>query len=93
MPLIRIIASLYFLVLQMALASAQSCVFTNTGVDFGNVNLAGGGTQTATGTFAASCTGTPGQSIRICANFNAVPAQATPSAQTYTDTIVVTVTY
>jgi len=71
MPLIRIFASLCFLALQVAIASAQSCVFTNTGVDFGNVNLAGGGTQTATGTFAASCTGTPGQSIRICANFNA----------------------
>ncbi len=71
MPLIRALASLCFLALQVAAAQAQSCVFTNTGVDFGNVNLAGGGSITATGTFAASCTGTPGQSIRICANFNA----------------------
>lgn len=71
MPLIRILASLCFLALHLAAADAQSCTFTNTGVDFGNVNLAGGGSQSATGTFAASCTGTPGQSIRICANFNA----------------------
>lgn len=70
MSLIRIIACLCFLVLQIETGNAQSCVFSNTGVDFGNVNLAGGGTQTATGTFAASCTGTPGQSIHICANFN-----------------------
>lgn len=51
-------------------AAAQSCSFSNTGIDFGNVSL-GGGFQTANGTFAANCTGTPGQTIRICANFNA----------------------
>ncbi|MGH6908044.1 MAG: Csu type fimbrial protein [Aestuariivirga sp.] len=57
--------------LQSAIGHAQSCAFTNTGVNFGNVNLAGGGTQSATGTFTANCTGTPLLSVRICANFNA----------------------
>jgi spore coat protein U-like protein len=50
-------------------AQAFSCSFSNTGINFGNVAL-GGGFQTATGTFTADCTGTPGQIIRICPNFN-----------------------
>ena len=57
--------------MQANAASAQVCTFSNTGVDFGNVNLTSGGFQTSTGTLSASCTGTPGQSIRICANFDA----------------------
>jgi spore coat protein U-like protein len=61
--------ALFFL--QVRGASAQTCSFSNTGVDFGNVNLTGGGVQTATGTFGASCSGTPGQTVRVCANFNA----------------------
>ena len=55
---------------QTQYARAQSCNFSNTGIDFGNVSLAGG-FQTANGTFAANCSGTPGQTIRICPNFNA----------------------
>lgn len=51
-------------------AQAYSCSFSNTGVNFGNVNLNSGGFQTATGTFTAECTGTAGQTIRICPNFN-----------------------
>ncbi len=51
-------------------ARAQSCNFGNTGIDFGNVSL-GGGFQSANGTFSADCSGTPGQTIRVCANFNA----------------------
>ena len=49
---------------------AFSCSFSNTGVDFGNVALASGGFQSTTGTFTANCSGTPGQTIRICPNFN-----------------------
>ena len=71
MSLIRLFAYLWVLLLSAADAHAQSCVFNNTGVDFGNVNLTGGGFQTASGTFTANCTGTPGQAIRVCANFNA----------------------
>ncbi len=61
--------ALFFL--QMESAAAQSCSFSNTGVDFGNVNLTSGGFQSATGTFTASCSGTRGQTVRVCANFNA----------------------
>lgn len=71
MPLIRRLACFCAFLLQSVNANAQSCAFTNTGIDFGNVNLASGGFKLANGTFTASCTGTPGQSIRICANFNA----------------------
>lgn len=35
------------------------------------MNLNGGSFQSTTGTFSASCSGTPNQTIRICANFNA----------------------
>jgi spore coat protein U-like protein len=59
-----------FLLLQTAAGRAQSCNFSSTDIDFGNVNL-GGGFQSTTGTFTANCTGTPGKTIRICANFNA----------------------
>ncbi|MCB1378613.1 MAG: spore coat protein U domain-containing protein [Alphaproteobacteria bacterium] len=60
-------------------ASAQSCTFSNTGIDFGNVNLTSGGFQSATGTFSADCSGAPGQTIRICPNFNAGSAGIDPS--------------
>ena len=52
-------------------AAAQTCNFSNTGIDFGNVLLASGSFQLSTGTFTANCSGTPGQTIRICPNFNA----------------------
>ena len=71
MPLTRLLAFACVLLLQAAGAHGQSCVFTNTGINFGNVNLSSGGFQSASGTFSASCTGTAGQAIRICANFNA----------------------
>ncbi len=70
MPLTRITAFFLLLLLQVGAVAAQSCVFTNTGIDFGNVNLNSGGFQSANGAFTANCTGTPGQSIRICPNFN-----------------------
>jgi spore coat protein U-like protein len=52
-------------------ASAQSCNFSMTNVDFGSVSLTGGGNITTSGTFGATCSGTPGQTIEICANFGA----------------------
>ena len=66
----RIRLSLAILIFQAGAACAQICIFTNTGIDFGNVSLSSGGTQTSSGAFTASCTGTPNQTIRICANLN-----------------------
>jgi len=60
-------------------AMAQTCNFSNTGIDFGNVVLASGGFQSSTGTFTANCSGTPGQTIRICPNFNQGSGGAHPS--------------
>ncbi|MBI3674922.1 MAG: spore coat U domain-containing protein, partial [Rhizobiales bacterium] len=52
-------------------AGAQACSFTNTGLDFGNVGVATSNNIQTTGTFTATCTGTPNTQVRICANFNA----------------------
>ena len=60
-------------------AAAQTCSFSNTGIDFGNVVLSAGGFQSSSGTFAASCSGTPGQTVRICPNFNAGSGGMDPS--------------
>jgi spore coat protein U-like protein len=69
---LRTFAFVIFAFLMQAIAaSAQVCTFSNTGVDFGNLNLTTGSTQSSTGAFTASCTGTPGQTVNICANFNA----------------------
>ncbi len=52
-------------------ARAQSCNFSMTNVDFGSVSLTTGGNANTSGTFSATCSGTPGQTIQICANFGA----------------------
>ena len=60
-------------------AAAQTCTFGNTGIDFGNVVLSAGGFQSSSGTFTANCSGTPGQTVRICPNFNAGSGGMDPS--------------
>lgn len=70
MQLMRVLSCVAFMVMASGSALAQSCSFSNTGVNFGNVNLTTGGFQSATGTLTAQCTGSPGQRINICANFN-----------------------
>lgn len=52
-------------------ALGQSCTFTNTGLDWGNINLAAGTAFDLTGTLNANCTGIAGRTVRICPNFNA----------------------
>jgi spore coat protein U-like protein len=69
---------IFSFLMQAVAASAQVCTFSNTGVDFGNVNMIIA-QPTSTGTFSASCTGTPGQQILICANFNAGSGGMHPS--------------
>jgi len=51
-------------------AQAQSCSFSNTGLNWGNINLAAGTNFDLTGTFSATCTGIAGRTVRICPNFN-----------------------
>jgi len=69
--------ALFFVQIQGA--AAQTCSFSNTGVDFGNVNLTTGSFYSATGTLTSSCSGTAGQTVRICANFNAGSGGVDPS--------------
>lgn len=49
-------------------ASAQVCNFSNTGINFGSMELSSTSNSQATGTVTASCTGTAGRTITICPN-------------------------
>ena len=71
MFIIRLLAVLGLLLLQSVAGNAQSCSFSNTGVNFGNVNLTANVPYTATGTFTASCSGIANARIKICPNFGA----------------------
>ena len=51
-------------------AWGQACTFTNTGLDWGNINLAAGTAFDLTGTFRATCTGIASRTVRVCPNFN-----------------------
>jgi spore coat protein U-like protein len=76
---LRLNAALLFLVLSALPAAAQTCNFTNTGIDFGNVALTNTTTPTTSGTFTATCSGSPNQTIRICTNIGAGSGGATSS--------------
>jgi len=60
-------------------ASSQTCSFSNTGLDFGNVSLTDSSEPSTTGTFTATCSGTANQSVRICANIGGGSGGATNS--------------
>jgi spore coat protein U-like protein len=51
-------------------ASAQSCSFTISGLDFGSINLAANAAFTSTATYSASCTGTANTTVRTCPNID-----------------------
>jgi spore coat protein U-like protein len=55
-------------IIQHTSASAQVCNFTITSINFGNVNMAPGGTAPTSGTLTATCSGKPGATITICPN-------------------------
>jgi spore coat protein U-like protein len=76
---LRLLAIVLACVLWSGNAHALNCSFSNTGINFGNVNLTSGGFQSATGTFSAECSGNPGQTILICPNFNAGSGGIHPS--------------
>lgn len=63
--------SLLVLMLSGSPAWAQTCTFTNTGLNWGNIDLSLGTAFDLTGTFTANCTGAPGFTVRVCPNFNA----------------------
>jgi len=67
---LRLLLSLFFM-LAAAPAWSQTCTFTNTGLNWGSVNLLSGSAFDLNGTFTANCTGFAGLTVRICPNFNA----------------------
>src|ERR1700686_2221261 len=51
-------------------ASAQSCSFIVSNIDFGSINLAANTPFTSTSTYSASCTGTANTTVRTCPNID-----------------------
>jgi len=68
------------LLLPVPQTEAQTCTFTNTGVNFGSVDLTPGTFIRTNGTFTATCTGTPGNRVRICMNFGSGTGGLAPGA-------------
>lgn len=52
-------------------AAAQSCNFSISNLNFGNIDVTTNATFTSTATFSASCTGTAGATVRVCPNIDA----------------------
>ncbi|MCF6321023.1 MAG: spore coat U domain-containing protein [Rhizobiaceae bacterium] len=68
------------LLLPVLQSEAQTCTFSNTGVNFGAVDLTPGTRIRTTGTFTATCTGTPGRRVRVCMNFGGGTGRNAPGA-------------
>ncbi len=60
--------SIVGLLLASSSAGAQVCSFSNTGINFGSLDLNNVNQSTATGTVTANCSGTRNRTITICAN-------------------------
>ena len=78
----HLLISAFILFLFIALAppsAAQTCNFTNTGLNFGTVDLTGGAQVRMNGSFISNCTGIPKRKVRICVNFNAGSGGIDPS--------------
>lgn len=63
-----LLAVLLFVLHGFAPALAQTCTFSVTDVDFGNVDTASGAAVDTTGTVNITCNGNPSDNIRICPN-------------------------
>jgi len=60
--------------------SAQSCTASVDDISFGAVDLSGGGSVDTAVSFSASCTGIPGNRVRLCFNFHEGTGNIDPSA-------------
>ncbi len=68
MPARLVLAIITAFLLQYAPASAQVCNFSISNINFGNINMAPGGTPPTSGTLTATCSGRPGATVTICPN-------------------------
>jgi spore coat protein U-like protein len=59
-------------------ASAQTCRYSVSDINFGNIDVTAPVPADAVGTFTASCSGTPGTTVRVCPNFEAGSGGAGP---------------
>ena len=68
MPIKLLAALCVAIIMLTGAAKAQVCTFGVTNINFGNINIGPGGTSPTSGTFTATCSGTPGKTITICPN-------------------------
>ena len=70
-PVLLLSASLFaaFLILPIQPATAQVCNATVPDIDFGTVDLSGGGGVNTSVRMRIRCTGIPGRRIKVCVNF------------------------
>lgn len=67
----RPLLALLFLAAPALPAQAQSCNFSTPGISFGTVDLTPGHAYSAASNLSVSCSGTPGEVVRVCPNINA----------------------
>jgi spore coat protein U-like protein len=80
--ILTMIVSTFILVMATAWPSsgmAQTCIFSNSGLQFGTINISNGARVRTSGTFTATCTGTPGSRIRVCLNIGSGTGNLNPS--------------
>jgi spore coat protein U-like protein len=66
-----IVGALWFAIISAAgPAAVQSCNFTISTLNFGNIDLTTNSTFTSTATYSASCTGTANTTVRTCPNID-----------------------
>ncbi|MCP4185136.1 MAG: hypothetical protein GY761_17805, partial [Hyphomicrobiales bacterium] len=80
--ILTMITSTFILLIATAWPSsgaAQTCSFSNSGLEFGTINISNGARVRTSGTLTATCTGTPGRRIRVCMNIGSGTGNINPS--------------
>jgi spore coat protein U-like protein len=76
--LMQLVMAMTIIVVLPAVSQAQTCRYTISDINFGNIDVTAPAPADAVGTFTASCSGTPGTNVRVCPNFDAGSAGAAP---------------
>jgi spore coat protein U-like protein len=78
---VRLLVTLALFVLATATAQAQSCSFSISDVNFGNVDFVAGGAVDTTATLQISCSGVPLTGVRVCPSIGAGSGGATAASR------------
>ena len=60
-------------------SAAQTCSFSNSGLEFGTLNISNGTRVRTSGTFTATCSGSPKTKVRVCINIGSGTGNVGPS--------------